>query len=794
MRNKCERVLRSAVLISVCGTCALSSAWAQEQPNRQDGRTGPVEALEEIVVTAQKRSELLQDVPIAVSAFGDKQRDELGLITAQDFATFTPGLSYSSDGNRLFLRGIGQTTTQGNVEVGVGTYTDGVYNSGAGSIATPAILIDHVEVLRGPQGTLYGRNTQGGAINVVSKRPTDHFEAEFRQALGNDQTSRSGVTVAGPINERLRYRAAGTFNYQGEGYTDNIARSYHLGSDAILNLQLEADVTDDLKVWMKGVYAYIYQHPDQPYNGHPYDTTTDSFNGGVTINPLFGYTGSNPALTDHRKIEQNTVPLVHLKSRQFELTADWNLGAASLRYVGGYNHSELHVTADLDDSARSQPFLYTGSVCVFVGGCTISPVDIADITSTPVYYSNELDLISQSETRLKWILGLYQYHERNNLDSNLHRPLEAALTALPNNPTGSYIDAIGGTTISSWAAFGQADYALSRTFTLQAGLRESHDKKDSFSGLPYLAFSGPVGLLLSGFTSPAARIPTGPAAYFKDSWQGLTARVALQWHPDADTNLYALFASGYKAGAITDPSLKVRAPGAAPAPQVLPAEHLYDYELGLKKVLRSSLRLNLAAFYYNYKNMQVQTTGPDPTIPGNFVPTFVSAPKARVLGFESELNWQVTRHIDGLLSYSYLDAKIQELNNVVDQSLPAPRQLQNVSGNRLPFTSKHQLALNSGYTWTFAPGSLRFGATYAYTSARYYDIFSTPTYRAPGYSQVDLRALWRSANDHVELIGFVSNLLDRESVNFLSLTNGTANTALTLNPPRTFGAELQLRF
>lgn len=813
MSVKRERVMASVVFV---GLCMVGNAWAGDdadpsgQPAKQgstkDKRGEPATSLEEIVVYAQKRYELVQDVPIAISAFSQKDYDKLSLVTGQDFANFTPSMTYTTD-NRVFLRGIGQTTGQGGVEPGVGTYVDGVYNTSPLPITTPAILIDHAEVLRGPQGTLYGRNTQGGAINIVEKRPTSDFEAEFRQSFGDYQTSRSGLTLSGPVNDWLRYRVSGTFDYQGQGYTENLAAKYHLGSTSSMELQLEADATDRLKLWLKLNYAHIYQHQDPAYYPVPYDTTTPSFNGGITVNPLFGYTGTNPALTNPRRVAQNTIPLIEANTPQAELTADWNLGAVLLRYIGGYSYTTAHITADLDDSPATQPFTYVDapgsvnpalpfSLCGLIGGCLISPVDVADIYTRPWNYSNEIDLISQGDTRLKWLFGLYQYHEYSNFNSNLHRPFETALTSLPNNPTGTYIDAIEGNSINSFAEFAQADYALTDRFSLQAGIRNTYDKKDAHAGLPVLNFSGPLGLLQSGFTSQGFAIPggQGATAYYGRSWDGVTARLAVQWRPDSTTNAYALIATGYKAGAITDPTLQVRVPGGNPEPQVLPAEKLYDYELGLKKDISKTLRTDVAAFYYDYHNMQVQTTGPDPVIHGNFVPTFVSAPKSRVAGFEAQILWQPTQNIDASLNYSYLDATIRQLSNVVDLSLPPPRSLQSVAGNQIPFTTRQQGAVNAGYTWLFAPGSFRFGATYAYVGPHFDDIFSTPTYLVHSYEEVDLNALWRSANERVTVIGYAKNLTDKLGASVLTLTNGTAQTNYTLLPPRTFGVEVQLKW
>jgi iron complex outermembrane receptor protein len=143
------------------------------------------EQLEEIVVTAEKRSENLETVPVAVSAFTSKERDLIGIETIQDLTDFTPGLGYSTALDRAFIRGIGRETNNLATQPGIATYNDGVYNSSVDAATGDPLFLDHIEVLRGPAGTLYGRNSIGGTINAISKRPTDDWYAEARTNIGN---------------------------------------------------------------------------------------------------------------------------------------------------------------------------------------------------------------------------------------------------------------------------------------------------------------------------------------------------------------------------------------------------------------------------------------------------------------------------------------------------------------------------------------------------------------------------------------------------------------------------------
>ena len=172
MNRRIKLLLSSAIVACVAGT----AASAQTQGSNM---------IEELVVTAQKREESLQDVPVAVSAFTDETRDIVGIRSIQDFATFTPGLSFNAGSDRMSLRGVGRLTNVLGSDPGVAVYADGFYTASNSEAAKSTLFVDRVEILRGPQGTLYGRNSIGGAINVISKRPDDTFGGEVRASIGN---------------------------------------------------------------------------------------------------------------------------------------------------------------------------------------------------------------------------------------------------------------------------------------------------------------------------------------------------------------------------------------------------------------------------------------------------------------------------------------------------------------------------------------------------------------------------------------------------------------------------------
>ena len=185
-------------------------------PPRLRHRPSDDNSIAEIVVTAEKRNESLETVPVAISAYTAKTRDLIGIDTIQDMTNFTPGLAYSTSLDRAFIRGVGRETNNLSTNPGVATYADGVYNSSVVAASGDEMFEDRIEVLRGPQGTLYGRNAIAGTINSISKRPTQDWTAEVRLKIGNYQTRDVEGMVSGPISDTMRFKFGGYRNYQGD--------------------------------------------------------------------------------------------------------------------------------------------------------------------------------------------------------------------------------------------------------------------------------------------------------------------------------------------------------------------------------------------------------------------------------------------------------------------------------------------------------------------------------------------------------------------------------------------------
>jgi iron complex outermembrane recepter protein len=480
----------------------------------------------EIVVTAEKRAESLETVPVAISAYTSKTRDLLGIESIQDMTNFTPGLAYTTSLDRAFIRGVGRETNNLSTNPGVATYSDGVYNSSVVAASGDAMFEDRIEVLRGPQGTLYGRNAIAGTINSISKRPTPDWTAEVRAKLGNFQTRDFEGYVSGPISDTMRFKFGGYRNYQGDGYYRNLlngqSESSNLGKGNFFYWegQLEWDITPDVQFWLRFDqlgYNDAYRTPTQIIGSYDYA----AFPSYLTLSPgaAFGAASqvgvvsplplpkgfspnvpacaTNPANVNvnlYCQDDGNTAKL----SRTYQVTPQltWHTPwAADLKYLGAYTTYYYSLYNDFDNTAISS---YVFPVIPGTHGCVVPGVGAFDCppltvhseiyshyVETKKYFSNEINITSHSDSALQWIFGLFQYNERNyQTPGSLYEPAQTQLAtplninftapAAPNPSNAIYLQQQAMHN-NSYAAFAQTDWKFLPTWKLTTGLRYTYD-------------------------------------------------------------------------------------------------------------------------------------------------------------------------------------------------------------------------------------------------------------------------------------------------------------------------------
>ncbi|TAL34978.1 TonB-dependent receptor [Phenylobacterium sp.] len=508
-------LLASSILLGV--SFANAAAQAQE-----------ANMIEELVVTAEKREQSLQDVPVAISAFTSKQRDLVGISTVQDLTNFTPGFVYQSSNDRASMRGIGRLTNVHAVDGAVSIYIDGLFTTSTVLAGGPPLDVDRVEILRGPQGTLYGRNAIGGTVNVISVRPTDELYAEVRAIAENYDFTNFQFAVSGPIAENLRMRVSGYKLDQRKGYFTNVSGGPSEGSkrdEYQVQAQVEADLGENAELWVS-YKTLVWHNRGGPgaragYLNGAYETGRLDPNFSIVYNSAHGYTPetgvngivpgslrqfnnstvtSNPALADEHDFNTNIPQRVRLRDVN-SLTANfvYHLPSIDVKYVGGYQEYKYDLYGDTDATTVQsyQIPLAANSICGTVGALFAagrSSVNCSPLTVNanngyhyfeyPKWFSHEINFSSNGDGPVQWIVGGFYYNEKytgtgSTADFFLVGPssLQTPILGAAPNPQNFWSTGNYSLTTRSTAAFGQVDWQATETIKFTAGLRYTKDKK-----------------------------------------------------------------------------------------------------------------------------------------------------------------------------------------------------------------------------------------------------------------------------------------------------------------------------
>lgn len=872
----------------VCVAAAVlvgGTAYAQESSGDQAApRTAPPESdirggLDRVIVTAERREVDLSEIPVAISAFTSDTLETVGIDTVTDLANFTPGLVHSLANDRLTVRGVGRFTNTRATEGGVAIYLDGFYTSTASGLQRSDLYVDRFEVLRGPQGTLYGRNSVGGAVNLISKRPKDTFGAEVRAIFSNYDRQEFEGMVTGPITDNLRFRLAGNKTDQREGYWENIStvgtgtsegmkenRSYY-------ELQLEGELFNDVVEWW---IKYGHERWDNSGGGTTGRATStfglyNNFAAvtGTTPNLLYGFdNGLRPENSDMREIRSwDRTPVVQdLPHVVAHVT--YHMKDFDLKYVGGYESYNYYSDGPANGLDRVTPFTLTradfpgatdATSPIPVGqSVTIDPRNRNLVQQYVWWNSHELNLASTYDGPLQVLAGVYAYDEgSNDYLSNVYSPFQeqygnvyyldgtpapAARGVSDGAPGASdFADRMSSTSgtdtvTQTYGAYAQFDYQYNDELKFTAGLRYTLDKKEAYERARILCFLGSlcaatgrtdltrswdVSALVynpdaGGAVDPSVVTETFTDAQgfrarrLKQEWDDWTWTLGADWQPSTDTLVYLKYTKGYKAGGFNSGSL-ARFTTTEP-------EAVYLYELGAKQTFDDTLQVNASLYFQDYRDMQIPLTVLNPATNLN-ESRFVNMPKSEIAGIEVETTWNPFGRLQIMANYSYLHTKIKDACCFQDpqdpraedsQADPAgPNGVQNLSGNELPFATPHRFTLNANYTFDFDTGSLTPSFSAVYKSETYYSVFNRYYNLGKEGTQFDARLLWRDADDKYTIIGFVRNLSNQTLVegasgSFVPGTTGCGtsnpagcrplNRSWQLNPPRTYGVEVQYRF
>jgi iron complex outermembrane receptor protein len=751
--------------------------------------TYAADQLEEVVVTAQKRAQGVNDVGITVNTYTSKALDDHGVHSAADLETLTPALTVTTTaptGVPVYtIRGVGFADFSSASSSTVGLYFDEASIPYAVMSRGALFDIERVEVLKGPQGDLYGRNTTAGQVNFISRKPTRDFQAGTTFGYDNYHVFQTDAFLSGPLAEGVQGRLALSYAKSNSGWQrsisrpgDRLGKRDEIALRGLLNFNLGQRATFLLNVHWN--HDQGENQAPTAYDGALIGRASQPLPTALDATPYFSVDDSKAAdwATDFRPKRDNTL-------RGASGRLDWDVSdAATLSSITAY-----------DKFRRTEQYELSG--LPFQDGQTLNGTDAK-------VFSQELRLAAKGDPRLYWLFGMnYAHDSLSELYDMYMRDSFFGFALGINN-----IDTRYQQQTDTSAAFGHLEWKIADRVKLSGGLRYTSEKR-KWSGCTYdigdgsLAFGWnniltPFTILANGLPDPGTLQPGGCGIYddiagtpdfghfavFHDSitsrkWMGKTT---LDYKPVPGVLLYGTISTGFKSGGFNGASAQTHS-------QLLPykPESLVSYELGTKStLLNSHLQLNLSAFYYDYRDKQEPTLAVTPV--GN-IAGLTNVPKSEVKGAEAEARWLAAPGLTFDLGFSYLDTRIKEYM-AIDATSVWPNVIRfDASGGNLANAPRLQVNGSVDYEWAVGDNRLMFlGADYAHkdsTSGRTQDPIS-------GYDLANLRFGLKSADGKWSASLWGRNVFDKYYWVAAFASNGTW---VRMNGmPLTWGGSVSLRW
>ncbi|MEQ5806024.1 TonB-dependent receptor [Alteromonas sp. NFXS44] len=769
--------LTLALLSAFMGVSA-TGAVAQEQENAGQPQATETE-YEVIEVTAQNRSQSAQDVPIAMNILTSKDIEKAGVTDLNGLTRLAPDVQITNDTvfTRIAIRGIGTNSNDETQDQSLTIAIDGEYLNRPISLNASLFDIERVEVLRGPQGTLYGRNATGGAINIHARRPGDEFGGNASLTVGNfgQKTFEAGVDI--PVNDTTAIRVAG-LRAKNDGYT------YHPNIDQRSNdqnvtsgrISITSMPTANLSLY--GAVELV--DVDQTSNVSAHVNVNEEGNRADETGPDFadGCSGSGwqeiaPELDGIQCIPVNTDYLSQIDRDNYDAPATG---------VGTFESSQIaargRVTYYLDNLELSYRVGYRDSESS--GQTPLAPAYM--------FYNNNLDseslsqeirLNSETEGGIIWQTGLFLFDESQFVSRGLYTPYAGESGSYITYFYRPFVDA------KSYAAFGQAEIPFSDKWTAIVGVRWTKDQKDAqFDNFGFQFNSGSAPL-----TEGAPTVLDLEADASKFTWTA-----GLNYQQNSDSLYYGKISTGFKAGGFDSVG--------SYAPETVTA-----YEVGSKNRYASGrYTLNLSAFYYDYKDLQVTALIDSSTGAQTF-----NAGKAEIYGLESQFTAYVTESGRLTLNANYLHSQYKsllasvpvqclgcDLNGVGDLTPDPDNVVQpDLGGNDTPQAPKWVVSAAYDQIWDLSGGATLTGSVYfRYKDSYYTNIFNFNDGQQDAFTQTDLSLEYANADGDLRIQAYVRNLENERPVTFSGYTSAASDDIYAWNfgAPRTYGVKLSYDF
>ena len=806
--------------------------------------------IEELVVTANKRQSIALQTAASLTVFSGESLSQKKIDDLNDLSINTPSLSITDD-ERITIRGIGQETIAIGSDPGVATFSDGVYLRGTAFYQSNNFFdMERIEVLRGPQGTLYGRNTAGGAINLIRKKPSNTLAGEINLELGNyDYRATQGV-INVPVSEGAAFRVA-LSKIARHGLQENeVGPDVDELDNKTYDATLAFTVADN---WQMDIRGYGFSRDGRPESGYipgEFDTTTRIQPGAITVNSTYGLTTGNPAV---KNISKTRHDFDNVQDESFNGIVITNATVIAddinLKYIVSDHNYELDKSSDADRSDNK-----------------LSSV-VFDARSAYKSNSHELQFISDFDRSFNFILGLYYYNSKEesyigfrNIADDLYSTsvdlldpdtyvriafsdtdVGSGRTPFVSDPINSpqgyfpgYIAAGFGFSnfegradktyyssdalleSTSKAVYGQLDYAATERTIFSVGLRYTEDKKIG-KDKAYLAYplaEGTAGEFdlsppnevyavlesldqtIAGGGIPGTDQRGNSIAYLtaleneqseSKSWNNVSGLLRIEYEMAETSRFYASISTGYRAGGFSFGTLVGEI-------NDFDEENVVSYELGYKEILMDKRgSLEVASFYYDYKDLQVLQAYIDESgAQGNEIR---NAASATIYGLELQGSWFLTNNIYLQCSYAYTQSQFDEFETIDTASL-STEQL-DLSGNTINRTPENKFAFSAAYNMLLSGGaSLTFISAYSWVDEMYTDVFNSDNGRLDSWGRVDANIVWASNDRNLTISAFIKNINNERHATDAS--RGTATDGYqrseTVIDPRLYGLRLNFKF
>ncbi len=806
-------------------------------------------ALEEVIVTAQKREESIQDVGIAITAFSGEQLDALGITDSTAIAEFTPGVHISGNNagytQQYTIRGATQNDFNDLAEAPNAVYVDEAYQAAGQAQLFSQFDMERVEILKGPQGTLFGRNATGGLVHYLTKKPTDEFEGYGDLSYGRYNTVRFEGAVNGPLTEGIKARVSGFYRshdpiLKNVFQPDEVAQGGYgpwIGNNTGLNgskdgqadmwsedsysirSQLLLEPSDAVEIQLKGQYAKRVTSSG-PYQNVATISEVDA--KGRVVNTLFSNARTNP-----NSCEQLIVGTTDCIPGGIGLDLDFDdFRPAPHTDLFGYSDPDgtdgLTISTDhaLDDYDTYETWSFTGKISLDLDFATLVAVlnysDQDKDTSLDVdagagpqfivtgdsiidWFTQELRLEGETD-RYRWIVGTYYLTIDGEFSQNLSDTIGGinafatlfspcvgasfgGVTPLPES-CGQFWDLSFDAFLKtkSFSLFGQVDYDLTDQLTLSLGVRGIKEKKEYEFNSNF--FINTRDATVEGLRSGDQPLGASPFPYHEEKTDDFlwSGKAGLEYAHSDELLLYASINRGVKAGSCNSPLLTF----------LTPEEYCYDeeillaYEVGFKSTLMDGrVRVNGSFYYYDYSDYQVfQFIGTSGAV-------FNS--DAEYYGGEVELQANPIDNLDLILGIAYIDPTVKDVS-IANSGEPdgSGKVFRDVEP---AFTPEVQFNALGRYTWPLTVGSLAVQVDGNYASSAFHNINNFGSHYMDSYWRGNASLSWYSADERWEVTGFIDNFSDTRNVNIgFELAAVCGCDEQSVGFPRTYGVKLRYNY